>query len=338
LGGMFNLLFLMGALCLPLLQQEAKGHIKEVEKVNNLLKKMEKKMENMKEELEIERARVRAPSAEVFFGYLFCAILTKLQESQAQSDPQESIPDEIQPDEALTKRRGRSVKASSKPPPPTIKAGPSKKFKGGDSDAPKKQVARKRTGGRPPKPIEVAIQEQDSDIEEIPNPKGDEDDPIESRNESKGKAKAIAVEENEPQVEMKRVKKRKTSEEDEDDLIETIEQPKPKRGARGASQLRNADPARNRGRSKPASRAGSRQPVVRPGITDHEQGDQDEDGDATQKKKKRKINIFPVTGTGATPVLPSVRLPDGSFCFFSVLTFLLVRNQFAGHPFIPVAG
>ena len=320
-----------------MLQQAVKGHIKEVEKVNNLLKKMEKQMENMKEELEIERARVRAPSTEVFLGYLFCAILTRLQESQAQSDPQESIPDEIQPDEALTKRRGRSVKASSKPPPSTTKAGPSKKFTGGDSDVPRKQIARKTTGGRPPKPIDIAIQEQDSDIEEIPNPKGDEDNPIESRNESKGKAKAIGVEENEPQVEQKRAKKRKASEE-EDDLIETIEQPKRKRVARGASQLRNANPAGNRGRSKPASRAGSRQPLVRPGITDHEQGDQDEDGDATLKKKKRKINIFPVTGTGAAPVLPSVRLSDGSFCFFSVLTSLLVWNQFAGHPFIPVAG
>jgi hypothetical protein len=300
-----------------LLQQEVKGHKKEVEKVNNLLKKMEKKMENMKEELEIERARVRAPSTEVFLGYLFLrnsACLTRLQKSQAQSDPQETIPDEIQPDEALTKRRGRSVKASSKPPPPTVKAGLSKKYTESDSDVPKKQVARKRTGGRPPKPIEVAIQEQDSDIEEIPNPNGDEEDPIESRNESKGRAKATGVEDNEPQVEQKRVKKRKLSEEDEDDLIETTEQPKRKKGA---SQSRNADPPRtNRGRSKPASRAGSRQPLVKSRITDREQEDQDEEGDATSKKKKRKINIFPVTGTGAAPVLPSVRLSDGSFWFF----------------------
>ncbi len=241
--------------------------------------------------------------------------MTKLQESQAPSDPQETIPDEIQPDEALTKRRGRSVKASSKLPPPTVKAGLSKKFTESDSDVPKKQVARKRTGGRPPKPIEVVTQEQDSDIEEIPNPNGDEEDPVESRNKSKGKAKVTGVEENEAQVGQKRVKKRKSSEEEEEDLIETIEQPKRKRGARGTSQLRNADPARtNRGRSKPASRAGSRQPLIRPGITDHE--DQDEDGHAIPKKKKRKINIFPVTGTGAAPVLPSVRLSDGSFWFF----------------------
>lgn len=211
-----------------------------------------------------------------------------------------------------------------------------KNFTERDSEVCIRQVARKRSGGRRPKPIEFATLEQDSDIEEIADPKGDEENPAEASNKRKGKAKATEVEEKESkesQAEQKRGKKRKTPVDEEGDSIEIAEQPKQKRGAR-AGQLRGTDTTRtNRARSKPASRAGSRQPSTRLGTMDHEK---DEDEDSAVTKKKRKINIFPVTDMSTAPQLPSVRLSLFASLKPFVINYFIVWSQFFGHSIILV--
>jgi hypothetical protein len=260
----------------------------------------------MKDELEVERARIRPASPEVFTDNSLPCFQVKPNASPSFQKPHISsldnntVSDEVEIEEVRT--NGKAAAKPSSKRGATVKAGLSNKFADKEAEAPKQQVARKRTGGRKP-----VLFQPDSDIEEVPEP--DEEEVV-ARRKRKGKAKASeqdAIEEDEPPAEKKGTRKRKATSDDEDQEAVEIIEPKAKKGARAASQSRNNVPAgASRGRRQPSrSRAGSRQRSAKP-VAEEENG-KDEEGPPAPKKKRR-INLFPTNDEGAASVLAGVRL------------------------------
>jgi hypothetical protein len=169
---------------------------------------------------------------------------------------------------------------------------------------PQLQVARKKTNGKRPPPVQKTAAPEESDVE-ISEP--DVDDHEENSAPTKrrrAKSKPIEIEDedvtNEASVPPR---KRKAVEED----VEIIDKPKAtKKGSKAPSEVRETGKAK----AKPRSRAGSKQPITREEVD--EGGEEDQNG---PKKKKRKI-------------FPS-QVAQGPFAFDSLgqVSFVLVLGD-----------
>ena len=293
-------------------------------------------MEKLKEDLEVERARVRPTSPEVNSSSPSSAHERhlSLQKVHTLSSADHSVSDQAEIEEAV--RTDKSDDAATKPASkrgPTIKAGLSNQFADNKTKGLKEQVARKRTGGRKP------VLKPDSDIEEISDhaEKENEGGAAEATRKGKGKAKALepdVIDDNDNLVEMKGKRKREAASDEES--VQIVGVSKAKRGARAASK---GPAAVGRGRSKPpSSRARSRQGSVMPVVEDDGVGEE-----AQPAVKKRKM-LFPTEGKGATTILAGVcfffLFLQPHHLIFALTNFccLLVWRQRGGNPYAIVTG
>ena len=152
--------------------------------------------------------------------------------------------------------------------------------------------------------------QDDSEIEEISDP-----------NRKKGKARATESDEDQVHAAATTRKngKRKATSDDDDD-IQVVERPKRQKTKTGRAGSEIKETARTR--TKPSSRATSRQPVAK---ASEEKDDNGGGPDVAQKNsKKRKINIFP-TGNDAIQFsfggMSNVRF----FSYFFLLLFSHMR-------------
>ncbi|CAA7267008.1 unnamed protein product [Cyclocybe aegerita] len=270
-------------------QQTAKTAEKQVAK-------LEKQIQKLKSDLEIERARVRPPSPQ-------------------KPHPPPADVDVIDVD---AEQEEPPLKQAVKPeckPSTTVKPGLSTQTKTRRSGI-EGQVARKKTGGKPPQPLrgrKVASapapkSDSDSEMEEISEVEVPDEPPEEdaaARKKRKGKAKAIEddaeAEPPEPPAQ-KRKGKRKVEEQEEtggDDELEVVEQPNPKkRGSRAPSVIKETAPATTNRRSKPPSRAPSKQPNAKAPTEQGDANDDDDDEAAPKKKKRKLVSLFPDKSAG----------------------------------------
>ena len=178
-----------------------------------------------------------------------------------------------------TRAKSSSVKpSSSKQTTETVAL----KSTGVESQALPNRTARKSTGGKPPPPRKSATPavtlDNDSEIEVILDPK-----------KKKGKAKATDSDDDQirPAASPRKNGKRKATSDDDDD-IQVVERPKRQKTKTGRAGSEVKETARTR--TKPSSRATSKQPIARA----NEEKDNNGGADVAQKNlKKRKINIFP---------------------------------------------
>ena len=175
------------------------------------------------------------------------------------------------------------------------------------------RTARKSTGGKPPpkKSSTSAVASQDdSEIEEI-------SDPITKK---KGKAKATESDEDRVRgaaASRKNGKRKATS--DDDDDAQVVERPKRQKTKSGRAGSEIKETAA-RTRTKPSSRATSKQPVAKASSKEKDDSSSGVGADATLKNnppKKRKINIFP---TGNDPIQFSFG-GMSNVCFFLIYFF-----------------
>ncbi|KAF8968148.1 hypothetical protein BDZ97DRAFT_1727506 [Flammula alnicola] len=260
-------------------ESESKEQEKAATEANKKLAKLQKQVDKLKAELEVERARVRPPSPQ------------KIRPSSPPAPEPEIEADDVSDDEPIRKGKSSTTKPGSKQAA-TAKAGPSTTTASKPPKPAPSQTARKTTGGRPPRALKTAPA-KDTDVEEISEPEiiDAQEDPAPSK-KRKGKTKAVEIEVDEGEVEeeapapRRRNNKRKAVEENnsDEDEVQIVEKPKTaKKGSRAPSQLRETAPAKKPpSKLKGGGRAASRQPVA------DSEADNEDDGGA-QKKKKRKI-------------------------------------------------
>lgn len=152
-----------------------------------------------------------------------------------------------------------------------------------------KQIAKKSTGGKPPRPRKASIPVEQEVVEISDHNVQEESAPTKKR---KAKAKAVEpedIEEEDAPAPRNRKGKRRATEDDDSDVQEIVEKPKSgKKASRAPSEVRDTAAVKAKGK-----RAGSKQPAAR---TEPERDEEEED-DTIPKKKKRKI-IAPITSGG----------------------------------------
>ena len=150
--------------------------------------------------------------------------------------------------------------------------------------------------------------QDDSEIEEISDP-----------NRKKGKAKATEYDEDQDHAAARKKGKRKATSDDDDDM-QGAERPKRQKTKSGRAGSEIRETARTR--TKPSSRAMSKQPIA--SKASEEKDDKGVEADVTLKNpKKRKINIFP-TGNDA------IQFSFGGMsnvCFYSSIISLLLFSH-----------
>ncbi|KAJ3507013.1 hypothetical protein NLJ89_g6540 [Agrocybe chaxingu] len=289
-------------------QQAAKTSEKQVVK-------LEKQIQKLKSDLEIERARVRPPSPQ----------------KPQPPPPADADVIDVDAEQQDEPPRKQAVKPESKPSA-TVKPGLSTQTKTRRSGI-EGQVARKKTGGKPPQPSrgrKVASapapkSDSDSEMEEISEFEVPDEPPEEdaaTRKKRKGKAKAAeddAEEEPPGSPAQKRNGKRKAEKEDTGgDEPEVVEQPNPKkRGSRAPSVIKETAPAPTNRRSKPPSRAPSKQPTAKAPTEQADANDDDDDETAPKKKKRKLVSLFPDKSAG---LLQFAAFGNGSLDIPSVLS------------------
>ncbi|KAF9533791.1 hypothetical protein CPB83DRAFT_902501 [Crepidotus variabilis] len=292
-----------------------KQHTSELEELKKSNERLEKRITKLKDDLEVERARV-APSVGRY--------------TPPAADPTSRISSEglevlDAPPPATGASKKPSVAETAAIDPATKRVEKDAKSAAPAPAKRTRQVARKSTGGKPP-PLRAAArkeaakareeEEEIDGVEEIDDPREESD--AEGEQPKKGKAKA---KEKPKSTSNANSRKRKASEDDEeegegpkkkskpaskkrkaasDDEVEVIDQPPTKPKSKSKPK-----PASTTTKPKPASRAASKAPSragsVKPGAgakgkqkadATVEEEAEEEDDEATRKKKKRKINIF----------------------------------------------
>lgn len=200
----------------------------------------------------------------------------------------EEIEEDGVQEEPVAPRKKASSKATTTKPHPS--QDPDKTTK------PFKQIAKKSTGGRPPRPRKASTPDE-PEIVEISDHEMEEPVPTTKR---KGKSKASEREdakEEDASAPQNRKGKRKATEEDDSDMPEIVEKPKgSKKSSRAPSEARDTTAPKPKGK-----RAASKQPASR---VETDRDEKDEEDQTIPKKKKRKI----------IPIAPSV----GPFAFSSL--------------------
>ncbi|PPQ82626.1 hypothetical protein CVT26_001437 [Gymnopilus dilepis] len=264
-------------------QVEAKQKDKELKDANKQLAKLQKSLDKLKDDLEVERARVRPPSP---------------QKPRAPSPPSppSNNDDGIEEGEEPEPPPRRERKTSAKPEAPiiTIKSPVLNGLNGSATTSKRAQIARKTTGGRPPRPKRPPTP-IDVDAEESSEAEEEDEPPAPApTKKQKGKAKATDTEvEQEPEDPPKRTRKRKATTDNEqsgEDEVQIVEKPKSRRkGSRAPSEVPESKAGKTR--TKPPSRAASKQPSVKPPSRDKARDEEEEGQGPAPPKKKKKLNV-----------------------------------------------